>query len=309
MSAVQSPECAREASPVPSEQPGVSIVIPAYNEEGCVSVTLPELTELMASFGRELSWEIIVVEDGSTDGTREALRAFEGPELRVIAHPENRGYGAALKTGIAAARHEWILITDADATYPASHVPELLARRQISDMVVGARVGRSVQVPLIRRPAKWVLRRLAAWLSRSAIPDLNSGLRVFRRALAQRYARLLPDGFSYTSTITIACLADGQRVEYIPIDYRHREGRSKIRPISDTLNFVRLLVRTIMFFDPMRVLLPVSLGFLAASLLVATGSYLLLGRLMDVTTVLLFVTGVQLLVLGMITDVINRRLP
>ena len=147
---------------VRADTAGVSIVIPAYNEEGCVSVSLPELTELMASFGRELSWEIIVVEDGSTDGTREALRAFEGPELRVITHPENRGYGAALKTGVAAARYEWILITDADATYPACHVPELLARRQISDMVVGARVGRSVQVPLIRRPAKWVCEAVTA---------------------------------------------------------------------------------------------------------------------------------------------------
>jgi hypothetical protein len=175
-------------------------------------------------------------------------------------------------------------------------------------MVVGARIGESTNVPLIRRPPKWVLRKLAEALSGAAIPDLNSGLRVFPRDVADRFRSVLPDQFSYTTTITLAMFAAGYAVTYLPINYRRRAGRSKIRPIADTISFTKLIIRTVLYFDPLRVFLPISTLFLVAAVIIGVGSYWLTGRVMDVTTVLLVVTGIHMLMLGMIADMMNRRM-
>ncbi len=303
---------------------GISIVIPVYNEVAGVGELLGSLAEAMAEL--EVPWEVIVVDDGSTDSVEMAVaaeledhastepRRDEQPvplrdNVRLVRHSRNQGYGAAIKTGLHAAAHPWILITDADGTYPCRHIPELVRRRRDCRMVVGARIGHKVHIPWLRRPAKWVLRRLASYLSQVEILDLNSGLRLFPKELAQRFVRLLPSGFSFTSTLTLAALAQGYDVEYVPIDYRRRQGRSKIRPIRDTLGFLHLIVRTVMFFDPMRVLMPVSFFFILASVAVGVGSVLWTGELMDVTTVVLFVTGVQLFALGMLAEAVNRKLP
>ena len=171
------------------------------------------------------------------------------------------------------------------------------------------RTGAKARVPWIRRPPKWVLRKLASYLSRQEIPDLNSGLRVMRKDLAQKFENILPNEFSYTTTITLAMSSAGYHVKYIPISYLKREGKSKIRPIADTLNFLKLIVRTIMYFDPLRVFLPVAFLFILSAVGVALGSYTMTGLVMDVTTVLLFVTGFQMLALGMLADMLNRRIP
>lgn len=285
---------------------GVTIVIPAYNEENGVAPVLGEMLEMLEVHLAGLDWEVIVVNDGSKDKTAEAIAPYVGGRLSLVSHPKNRGYGAALKTGIKHARFEWILITDADGTYPAEFIPEILRHRDLHEMVVGARVGEKAAIPLIRRPPKWVLRKLASVLSRQDIPDLNSGLRVMRRDLCQRFENILPNGFSFTTTITLAMFSAGYHVKYVPINYLKREGKSKIRPIADTLGFLTLIVRTIMYFDPLRVFLPVSLAFLVSSALVGAISFAL-GQLMDVTTVVLFVTGVHLMALGMLADTLNRR--
>ena len=287
--------------------PGVSVVIPVYNEAAGVGELLGELAEAMAEL--EIPWEVIVVDDGSADSVETAVGRELGEGVQLVRHSRNQGYGAAIKTGLHAASHPWILITDADGTYPCRHVPELVRRRRDSRMVVGARTSLEVHVPWLRRPAKWVLRRLASYLSQVEILDLNSGLRLFPKELALRFVRLLPNGFSFTSTLTLATLSLGYEVDYVPIDYRRRRGRSKIRPVRDTLNFLHLIVRTVMFFDPMRVLLPASLFFIFASAAVGVGSVLWTGQLMDVTTVVLFVTGVQLFALGLLAEAVNRRLP
>lgn len=262
---------------------------------------------MLEGLAPSFSTEVIVVDDGSVDGTAEAIDPLVGENVRVIRHAENRGYGAALKTGFRHARHDWVLIIDADATYPEQSVPDLLEHRDTHEMVVGARTGSEVAIPLIRRPPKWVLRKLASYLSRVEIPDLNSGLRLIRKDVVERFMHLLPEGFSFTTTITLAMLSSGYNVKYVPIDYRKRAGKSKIRPISDTLNFLMLIFRTIMYFDPLRVLLPTAVAFVAISMVVGLGSAFF-GRFMDVTTVVLFVTGVQILALGLIADTLNRRL-
>ncbi len=290
------------------EHAGVSIVIPAYNEERGAG---PVIEEMLALLRRELAnipWEVLIVDDGSSDRTAEVIAKYESDELRLIRHPHNRGYGAAIKTGVNAAAHPWILITDADGTYPAKHIPELLSHRRNFHMVVGARTGPKAAVAMLRRPPKYVLRKLASYLSRQDIPDLNSGLRLMRKDILQRFENILPDQFSYTTTITLAMFSAGFHVKYLQIDYLKREGKSKIRPIADTIGFTKLIFRTILYFDPLRVFIPAAGLFIIASVLVASISAMS-GQLMDVTTVLLFTTGFQLLMMGMLADMLNRRLP
>lgn len=288
---------------------GVSIVIPAYNEEKGISLVLTELFETLDQL--TLPVEVIIVNDGSKDRTSEELAPFVEREerLRLLEHEHNKGYGAALKTGIHQAQYDWILITDADGTYPNHFIPAILEHREEHDMIVGARTGENTNIPLIRRPPKWVLRKLASHLSQNHIPDLNSGLRLMRKEIVKSFFNILPDGFSFTTTITLAMFSTGRRVSYIPIDYHKRKGSSKIRPIADTLNFLKLIIRTIMYFDPLRVFLPVSGLFFLSSLSVGFGSWFATGRVMDVTTVLLFITGIQILGFGIFADMLNRRLP
>lgn len=239
----------------PLEQ-AVSVVVPAFNEAGHVAEQVRSLDRVLGASGWR--YEIIVVDDGSTDGTAEAA-ATTG--ARVVRRPKNAGYGAALKLGIRLARHEWVLITDADGTYPVEAIAGLLARSDANTMIVGARTGESVQVPVERRPAKWFLNRLASYLAGQRLPDINSGLRLIRKSLVQRYEHLLPQGFSFTTTITLAAACNGHPVAYVPIDYHARLGTSKIRP-RHAFDFMLLIVRTIVFFNPLKVFLP--LGALLA---------------------------------------------
>jgi glycosyltransferase involved in cell wall biosynthesis len=289
-----------------AEPDGVTVVIPTFNEVQGVAKVLAELLELLERELAGVAYEIIIVDDGSTDRTADAVRPFESDKLRLLRHPSNRGYGAAIKSGVRVAAYSWILITDADGTYPASHIPELLAYRGGFQMVVGARRGE--QVSLIRRPPKWVLKRLASYLIRQDIPDLNSGLRLMRKDVLQRFQNILPDRFSYTTTITLAMFSSGYDVKYIPIEYMKREGKSKIKPIADTIGFAKLIIRTVLYFDPLRIFVPVSAVFVMLAACVAIVSYLLADRVMDVTTVLLFTTGVQMLAIGMLADMMNRRM-
>ncbi len=227
--------------------PSLNVLIPAFNEEAAIAPQIREVEGVLATSG--WTCELLVVDDGSTDAT--AARA-EACGVRVLRLGRNRGYGAALKAGIEATRHEWILIIDADCTYPASAIPELLRAAPSADMVVGARVTARMHTPFLRRPAKWILRAYAGVLVRQRIPDLNSGLRLMRRSSAVPFLDLLPSGFSFTSTITLALAATGRRIAYLPIDYLARVGKSKIRP-SDFFRMFRQITRVMAHFFPWRV--------------------------------------------------------
>ncbi|MBI3664625.1 MAG: glycosyltransferase family 2 protein, partial [Acidobacteria bacterium] len=245
-------------------KPSLSVVIPAFNEEPAIQGVIAELRQVLQQ--SEISAEILVVDDGSTDGT---ARVAAAAGARVIRHRSNRGYGAALKTGIAAAAHDIIVMTDADGTYPAEHIPAMLAELERADLVVGARIGRNTRIPLVRRPAKWALNHLANYLAKARIPDLNSGLRIFRREMVMQYFPILPDQFSWTTTITLALHCDKYAVSYLPIGYRERKGRSKIVP-WDAGSFVILILRTAMLFRPLRVFLPLVLVCLVYGLVKLT---------------------------------------
>lgn len=272
----------------------VSVIVPAYNEAGHVASQVERIRrKLRAS---EWQFEIIVVDDGSDDETAEAA-ARTG--VRVLRHPENRGYGAALKRGIDSAEFDWILIIDADGTYPVEAVPEMLARADARDMVVGARTGSDVSVPLSRRPAKWLLRHLASYLAGRRLPDLNSGLRLMRRSLVERYRHLLPDGFSFTTTITLAATCNGHPVEYVPIDYHPRLGESKLRA-RHAFDFTLLIVRTIVFFNPLKVFLPAG-GVLALAGAAKFAYDVVIGDLSE-SAVLAFLGAMIIWAVGLLAD-------
>ena len=229
----------------------VSVVIPAFNEAAHVAEQVRAVQDVMARTG--WAFELIVVDDGSTDGTAEKAAQVAG--VRVLRRKRNRGYGAAIKLGISVAKYGWILITDADGTYPVEAIPELLAASPDNDMVVGARTGASVHIPLIRRPPKAFLRLLASYLAGQPLPDINSGLRLMRTDLVRRYEHLLPSGFSFTTTITLAAACNDHGVEYVPIDYHARLGASKMRPRA-AYDFTLLILRTVVFFNPLKIFIP-----------------------------------------------------
>ena len=303
---VQIQEELRPGEPISAA--GVTIVVPVFDEEDGVAGVIERLAKL--DLGAPI--EVIAVDDGSLDGTGRVLAecARRVPNLRVITHRSNQGYGAALKTGFTHARTEVVVITDADGTYPEDKIRELVACIDDgAEMAVGARTGEDVHIPSTRKPAKLFLKQLASFLAGTPIPDLNSGLRAFRRELVLKYRPILPQGFSFTTTITLAALTNGHRVDYVAVNYAKREGSSKIRPIHDTLAFTALIVRTVVYFNPLKVFYP----FAAALALLFVGSLtydLFLNpagpNLGDKTT-LLFVALVQVLTIGLLADLIEKK--
>lgn len=289
---------------VSSSDHGFTVLVPCFNEEGAVRETVESLVRALD--GHE--YYLLFIDDGSQDGSGRLLDDLEQEHsrLRVVHHRRNQGYGAALKTGVRRARTELIVITDADGTYPIDRILELVALCRDADMVVGARVGHDVEYSTLRKVPKFFLRAWVQWLAGAPVPDMNSGLRVFRRSVAERFLKLLPDGFSFTTTITLSMLCNRFDVRFVPIGYKSRVGSSKIQPIRDTLRFTQLILRTGMYFAPLRVLLPVV--FLQACAAGASLYYdiFIEHNLTDKTVILLMFT----LTTGMfalLADMIDKR--
>jgi len=284
-----------------SESPNLTIVIPAYNEEQTIGEDIDVIIKTMEK--SNYKYEIIVVDDGSTDTTAQIVKEKKGVQL--IECPYNRGVGAARKLGILKAKGEIIVMTDGDGTYPNQDIPELLRYIGDYDMVVGARTGKNVQWPLIRRPARWFIRKLASYLIATKIPDLNSGLRVFKKDLARKFFNILPENHSWVSTITLAFLANGYTIKYVPIDYYKRKGKSTIHPIKDTYNFISLVIRTVMYFNPLRVFLPLTTFILIGAIIRTLYDATVLHRIKE-SDIMLFLTGLIIGVLGLLADLIVR---
>ncbi|MHC4065015.1 MAG: glycosyltransferase family 2 protein [Planctomycetota bacterium] len=301
----------RRAAPVPpTRKPlpfdGVTVIVPCYNEQRCIERTARQIHDVLDATG--WPFQLVFVDDGSTDETAAELeRTRRHCDLQILRNEVNRGYGAALKRALKTARFDAIVITDADGTYPNERIPDLIERLRDNDMVVGARVGARARIPLVRRPAKWVLRKLAGYLTERRIPDLNSGLRVMKRSIVRRFVRLLPDGFSFTTTITLAMLTHGYRVHYEPIDYHQRIGKSSIRPLRDTVGFFSLIVRTVMYFKPLKIFAPASALLFLAAVTVALLTKLLTGVLADVTAVTMAMASIQLMGIGLLADLVGKR--
>lgn len=278
----------------------VSVIIPAYNEARAIGPTLEKVSQMLCD--ADLHGEIIVVDDGSTDGTADVVAQHKN--VHCFRHPQNKGYGASLKTGIRRARHDVVVITDADGTYPIDRIPDLVCQMDGYDMVVGARTGANVSIPAIRRPAKRALNKLANYLSDTEIPDLNSGLRAFRRDIAISFFRMLPSGFSFTTSITLAMLTNDYNVLYIPIDYYARTGKSKIRPFRDTINFFSLVVRVVLSYRPLRVFVPVAAVLSLISVAKVIYDINAYDFHIATSTVVMLTLTFQVIVLGLIADLV-----
>ena len=289
------------------EAPWLSVAIPSFNEEAGLEVTVRRVVDGLERSGVS-GWEVVVVDDGSTDGTARAADELAArlPGVRLVRHSVNLGYGAALKTALRRSRAELVAITDADGSYPDDKIAELAAAIGEADMVVGARSGRERHYPWLRRIPKAFLGRWVSWLAGRRVPDLNSGFRLFRREPALRFLALLPDGFSFTTTLTLAMLRSGHDVRWLPIETAPRRGRSKIRPVRDTLAFVQLILRTGIYFAPLRMLMPVILVLGAAFAASLAYDVLVLRDLTD-KTLILFMFATLTFLFALLADMIDRR--
>ena len=298
MTNVATGEAAKAAPVAGLEDMALSVVIPAYNEEGAVRATVEDVRKALEPTG--IDYEIIVVDDGSEDNTRAEAKASGAT---VHYNQTNSGYGATLKRGVRNAQYEYVAILDADGTYPARYLPEMLAMCRDQDMVVGDRGAAMKNVPMIRKPAKFILNKLASFLAERKLNDLNSGLRVFRKAELIPFLPLLPQNFSFTTTITLCMSCNGKRMIYTPIEYGVRVGKSKIRPI-DFINFIILVLRIIVLFNPLRVFIPLGLVFFTVGFIKLI--YDLAIWNLSETAVFSFLTAFMIWSLGLIADMITR---
>jgi len=288
-----------------------SIIIPCYNEKHAIRDTIEWILSVIRD-SKLKNVEIIAVNDGSTDGSEQVLNALtkehHSDDLLVVHHKRNQGYGAALKTGIRRSQSDYICITDADGTYPNDRIPDLI--EQISskdlDMVVGARIGPNVEYSKIRSIPKMILVPWVSFLCGTDVPDMNSGLRIFRRDRSLDFLKLLPDGFSFTTTITICLLRNRYAVEFTPISYARRIGKSHIKPIQDTLRFTQLILRTGMYFAPLRLLSPLIVALATLFSISSLYDLTILNNLTD-KTVLLGFASLNVFMFALLADMIDKR--
>jgi glycosyltransferase involved in cell wall biosynthesis len=281
-----------------AEQCQVSVVIPAFNESEAIGQVIQGVRTALD--GTDYAYEILVVDDGSQDDT--ASRA-ESAGVRVIRHEENRGSGASRKTGVRAAKGEWVVMIDADGTYPAQAIPEVVAPLASFAQVIGARTVEKGTHRFLRTFAKEIIRRLAVFLVGKPIPDLNSGLRAFRKKEMLPFLHLIPDGFSCVSSMTLAFVTNRLSVKFVPITYFQRVGRSKFHPIHDTYRYLLTVIRITTYFAPLNVFMPVCLLLLGLGFLKGLIDLLWTGTLQE-SDIILVVTGVVVAALGILADLV-----
>ena len=292
--------------------PYVTVILPCYNEEGHVIAEVERITRAMDGSG--YSYELLAIDDGSTDRTLERLHeASPGfPHLQVVPMRRNGGSGVVRRIGTQRAQGEIVVWTDADMTYPNERIPELvqvLEKDPMVDQVVGARTSEQGTYKLLRVPAKWFIRKFAERLTGVRIPDLNSGLRAFRREVALPYLRLLPAGFSCVTTITLAFLSNNHEVQYVPIEYSQRAGKSKFKFVSDVYKYILQILRMTMYFNPLKVLMPLALTLLAVGAVKAVYDVAEHPVHIAEDTVLVFITGLIIASLALLGDLVVRSRP
>jgi len=265
----------------------VSIIIPAFNEEKVIGSVVKSITSAFPDS------EIIVVNDGSTDNTAGEIAE---PGITVLNHDHNRGYGASLKTGTRAATREYVLFCDGDGQHSVDDVRRLIKECDGYDLVAGARNLASHR-PIIRRPGKFIMRKFANFLAGTKIPDLNSGLRIFKRDTLMRYLHLMPDGFSFSTTSTFAIMKSNRKYKYIPIKVKKRTGKSTVNQLKHGPQSLLLILRLAVLFEPLKVFLTVS-GILAVlsiiSLvldLISTGGIADVTVFLSIATIIIFMSG------------------
>ncbi len=283
----------------------VTVLLPCYNEQRAIQSVLAEIVSTMCE--EPFTYEVLVVDDASTDDTVALAEQFAadawGAHVRVVRRSENRGAGAARKTGIREARGDIIVMLDADGTYPAQAIPELLRYFPAYDQVNGARTSEQGTWPWLRRPAKWAIRKLACYLTGCRIPDLNTGLKAFRRDVMLRWLWVIPDGFSCVTTMTLAFLTNGYAVKYVPTEYRPRIGRSKFHPIKDTAAYLSTVLRMVLYFRPLKVFLPLAALVIMAGLLKSVWSFMVTGSMQE-SDIVVLTAGFMTCMFGLLAEVV-----
>jgi glycosyltransferase involved in cell wall biosynthesis len=289
----------------------VTIVLPCYNEEGHVLEEIARITAAMDVSEYADSYELLAIDDKSSDSTltllRDALPSY--PHMRVMAFGRNGGSGTARRIGSHDAHGEIVVWTDADMTYPNELIPEFvryLDEHPETDQVVGARTTEEGTHKWARVPAKWVIRKIASYLAATDIPDLNSGLRAFRREVSLPYLRLLPPGFSCVTTITMAFLSNQHGVDYLAIDYSKRSGESKFHPFRDAYRYILQVLRMVMYFNPIKALMPLALWLFGLGLVDLVYDVIRYHLRITTNSLLLLVTGLLIASVALLADLIVR---
>lgn len=245
----------------------ISVIIPAYNEEQGIPHVLKDLRATLDSSNHD--YELIVVDDASTDKTAAIAREYG---VKVVQNPANVGYGASIIRGIMAANYETLAITDADGTYPVRDLPRLIEYIDKGfDMAIGERTGIYFRGNALKHPARLVFKYLSEFVAGTKIPDINSGLRVFKKSTVMPFLNQMSWGFSFTTSITLIYALNGKCIKYVPIEYYPRKGKSKVRFIRDTLRTAQILTETIITYNPLKIFILISfvLGLLALGALAA----------------------------------------
>lgn len=280
-----------------------SLIVPIYNEIDAID----EMLERILSFvSKHRNWNVIIVNDGSSDGTKSKIQKkdFKTARIKIIHHKQNKGYGAALKTGIKFSKAKFIAIIDADGTYPFDEFDVLEKHMRDYMMVVGARIKEDSAIPFIKKVPKYFIRKFASYITDTNVLDFNSGMRIFERRLAIKLLDYLPDGFSFTTTITVSSSANNIPIKYIPISYMDRIGKSKIRPIKDTINFFSLIFKLGVYYRPFKIYGPFIFlsGLVGCGFLVYRSFH---GEGFLVITIIFFLLSILLMCFAMIAQSIS----
>jgi len=244
----------------------ISVIVPVYNEGEAVKEVINELQKQIKRV--DIEYEIIVVDDGSNDNTKEVLKSLNKENIRIITHPENMGYGEAILTGIKNAKYEYIATIDADGSYLAEDMINLISEIEGYNLVIGARKGKEFWGSMLKHPARLLFLFLAEFTVGEKIPDVNSGLRIFKKSsfLELKFPAICR-GFSFSSTMTLAFLAEGKFVKFVPISYLPRKGKSKVNYIRDTLRTLQVLVEIITFYNPLKLIIIIMFPLVILSIL------------------------------------------
>jgi glycosyltransferase involved in cell wall biosynthesis len=279
-----------------------SIIIPCYNEGGIIGYVIEELQSYL---GEHLHrYEILIIDDGSTDSTPEELAGLKG--VRVIRHRANRGYGAAVKTGVRQAAGSFLATYDGDGQHYPEDLVKLLKKIKEEDwaLVVGART-KTFHSNLWRMPGKWVLGWLANYLTKTKIPDLNSGLRAFKRDIISRYLHLCSDRFSFSTTSTLVFLNRGYPMTFVPIEVKKRTGKSSVNLMTG-YDTVFLIIRTITLFNPLRIYMPTSITMIVVGTIYGLYLFFTVGLGLSVGALLIIFAGILLFFFGLLADQISE---
>jgi len=281
----------------------ISIIIPVYNEEEGIKKVIDDLKVCLPN------QEIIVVDDYSTDQTNQIIKNIS--DIKIITHTRNQGYGASLKSGIREAQGQYIIIIDGDGTYPIDAIPELIKYAEEYDMVSGARQGKNRDARWLytQRIGKFILKKIAGYVTKTKIPDINCGLRIFKKETIKKFWDLYPQGFSFTTTSLVAFLSNDYRVKFVPINYHKREGKSTLKPFKSFTAFINLIFKISLFFKPIRVFLPLSISFFLLAIGIAVYSLVWDEIFYDTTVILISATALQTFFFGLLAEIIvhNRN--